>query len=55
MRAQKQKPANRQSWRVSMPDELAEKARILAKAETRTRSNLLRYALEKYIEKKQTS
>ncbi len=51
----KQKTENREIWRVSMPPDLAEKAKILAKAETRTISNILRHALKQYLEKEPTS
>lgn len=55
MRGKKQKTENREIWRVSMPGDLAEKAKIIAKAETRTISNILRHALKQYLEKEQTS
>jgi len=55
MRGKKQKTENREIWRVSMPGDLAEKAKILAKAETRTISNILRHALKQYLEKEPTA
>jgi len=53
MGGKKQKTENRESWRVSIPNELGQRAKLVAQSERRTLSNLLRYALEKYIEKKE--
>jgi len=52
MRGTKQKIENRESWRVSIPAGLAKKAKLVAKSETRTFSNLLKRALEKYVEER---
>jgi len=52
MGGKKQKTENREIWRVSMPNELGQRAKLVAQSERRTLSSLLRCALEKYIEKK---